>query len=172
MGRLVLFDAVGAAILLGAWFFYFTRYNRRKGAMALRWVESACSTKGRIVEATWLSITLLQARVGFASHWFDNARVTIRLRPRPIPFKWFVSAWHKQKETLTFEADLGCAPGFQLDVFRHRWLSQKHRKCDWRLARLVDLPSRTGGAYHPNSLDPGAFTGGEYLNHVSRPQPY
>ena len=46
MGRLVLFDAIGAAILLGAWFFYFTRYNRRKGAMALRWVESACSSKG------------------------------------------------------------------------------------------------------------------------------
>ena len=44
----------------------------------------------------------LHARFGFSAHWFDNARVTIRLRPRPIPFKWFVSIWHKQKETLTF----------------------------------------------------------------------
>ena len=95
MGRLVLIDAIGAAVLLGGWFFYFTRYNRRRGAMALRWVESACSSKGRILDSNWLSITLLQAHFGFASHWFDNAKVTIRLRPRPIPFKWFVSAWHK-----------------------------------------------------------------------------
>jgi hypothetical protein len=107
VGRLVLIDAISAAVLLGAWFFYFARYNRRKGALALRWVETACSSKGQILDAHWLSITLLQARLGFTSHWFDNARVTIRLQPRPIPFKWFVSLWHRQKETLTFEADLG-----------------------------------------------------------------
>lgn len=150
MGRLVLVDAIGAAVLLGAWFFYFARYNRRKGALALRWVESACSSKGRVLDSHWLSVTLLQARFGFASHWFDNAKVTIRLRPRPIPFKWFVSAWHKQKETLTFEADLGCAPGFQLDVFRHRWLSQRHGNLtagsrDWSVSRPgpVVLTTRT-----------------------------
>ena len=117
------------SVLLGVWFFYFARYNRRKGATALHWVEAACSSKGQMLDSRWLSETLLQARFGFAAHWFDNARVTIRLRPRPIPFKWFVSIWHKQKETLTFEADLDCAPGFQLDVFRHRWLSQRHSHC-------------------------------------------
>ena len=126
MGRFVLIDAIAAVVLLAAWFFYFSRYNRRKGALALRWVESACSSKGQILDTRWLGGALLQARFGFPTHWFDNARVTIRLLPRPIPFKWFVSAWHRQKETLTFEADLGYVPNFQLDVFRHRWLSQRH----------------------------------------------
>ena len=150
MGRLVLIDALGAILLLVAWFFYFTRYNRRRGANALRWVESACSNKGKILDSRWLGGALLQARFGFASHWFDNARVTIRLEPRPIPFKWFVSAWHRQKETLTFEADLDCAPSFRLDVFRHRWLSQRHghlgaEKQEWSISRPgpVVLTTRT-----------------------------
>jgi hypothetical protein len=128
VGRLVLIDVAGAIGLLGLWFFYFARYNRRKGATALRWVEAACSNKAPMLDARWLGATLLQARFGFAAHWFENVRVTIRLRPRPIPFKWFVSIWHKQKETLTFEADLDCAPGLQLDVFRHCWLSQRHSR--------------------------------------------
>lgn len=150
MERLVLIDAVAAALLLGAWFFYFTRYNHRKGALALRWVVSACSSKAKVMDARWLGAALLQARFDFTSHWFDNAKVTIRLRPRPIPFKWFVSAWHKQKETLTFEADLDYAPSFQLDVFRHRWLSQRHGKVtadsrDWSVSRPgpVVLTTRT-----------------------------
>ena len=150
MGRLVLIDALGAILLLAAWFFYFTRYNRRKGANALRWVESACSNKGKMLDSRWQGGALLQARFGFASHWFDNARVTIRLQPRPIPFKWVVSAWHRQKETLTFEADLDCAPSFRLDVFRHRWLSQRHgplgaEKKEWSISRPgpVVLTTRT-----------------------------
>jgi hypothetical protein len=150
VGRLVLIDALGAVVLLGAWFFYFARYNRRKGAVALRWVEAACSSKGQLLDSRWLGLTLLQARFGFTAHWFDNARVTIRLRPRPIPFNWFVSIWHKQKETLTFEADLDCAPGFRLDVYRHRWMSQQHSHVssqprDWSISRPgpVVLTTRT-----------------------------
>jgi hypothetical protein len=31
----------------------------------------------------------------------------------------------KQKETLTFEANLDFAPTFQLEVYRHQWLTEK-----------------------------------------------
>jgi hypothetical protein len=103
-----------------------------------------------MLDSRWLSQTLLQARFGFTAHWFDNARVTIRLRPRPIPFKWFASIWNKQKETLTFEADLDSTPSFRLDVFRHRWLSQRHSHLaseprDWSVSRPgpVVLTTRT-----------------------------
>ncbi len=150
MGRLVLIDVLSAVVVLAGWFFYFARYNRRKGAAALHWVEAACSNKGQMLDSRWLSQTLLQARFGFTAHWFDNARVTIRLRPRPIPFRWFVSIWHKQRETLTFEADLDNTPSFHLDVFRHRWLSQRHSRLssqprDWSVSRPgpVVLTTRT-----------------------------
>jgi hypothetical protein len=150
MGRLLLIDAVCTVGLCSLWYFGFARYNRRKGALALRWVEAACASKGRIVEAHWAGACRVQASLRFAAHWFENARVTVRLRPRPLPFKWLFSLWRKQKETLTFEADLDCAPSFQLEVFRHRWLTQGH-DClaagsgDWLLSRPgpVVLTTRT-----------------------------
>ncbi len=141
---------LGVIVLLAVWFFYFTRYNHRKGAAVLRWVERACSHRARVLDTKWISANLLQAHFAFGAHLFDNARVTIRLQPRPIPFKWFFSLWHRQRETLTFEADLDYAPSFRLDVFRHRWLSQRHGNLtsearEWSIARPgpVILTTRT-----------------------------
>lgn len=152
MERLVLIDALSAAALLGLllWYFYFARYNRRKGALVLRWVEAACSSKGRLLEARWSGASRVQAHLDFAAHWFENAQVVVRLRPRPIPLKWLFSLWRKQKETLTFEADLDYAPSFQLEVFRHRWLTHRHTHVvrgsrDWAVSRPgpVVLTTRT-----------------------------
>jgi len=109
--RLLLIDASTAAVLLLLWY-----------------VEAACSSEGQIMESHWYGMCRLQARLGFSPHWFENARVTVRLRPRPVPVKWLISVWRKQRETLTFEADLDFAPSFQLDVFRHRWLSRNRVK--------------------------------------------
>lgn len=150
MGRLVLIDAISAAVLLIFWYLYFSHLNRRKGALALRRVKAACSHEGQITECRWLGVSRLQARLGFAPHWFENARVTVRLRPRPIPLKWLLSIWHKQRETLTFEADLDYVPSFHLEVFRHRWLSKQHtrvtpRSPQWAVSRPgpVVLTTRT-----------------------------
>ena len=150
MGRLVLIDALTAGALLALWYFCMARYNRHKGVLALRWVEAACSGKGRVVESNWLGACRLQAKLGFASHWFENAHVTVRLLPRPLPLRWLLSLWRRQRETLTFEADLDCAPTFQLQIFRHRWLTHKHsrlasRSKTWSISRPgpVVLTTRT-----------------------------
>jgi hypothetical protein len=139
VGRLFLIDAVSFAVLLAVWYFLFLRYNHKKAAIALRWVESACSGRARIVETRWRGGSRLQAQLRFAAHWFENARVTVRLRPRPIPFQWLFSIYRKQRETLTFEADLDCAPTLRLEVFRHRWLTHKQSEAtadrNWTLSR-------------------------------------
>jgi hypothetical protein len=119
--RLLLIDVVTAAAVLGLWYLFFSVYNRRKGAEALRWVQSACAGKGRILDSRWLTSSRLHARLQFPSRSFENARVTMRFRPRPLPVQWIISAIHKQKETLTFEADLGGSPSFHMEVIRHRW---------------------------------------------------
>ena len=53
--------------------------------------------------------------------------------------QWLVSCWRRQKETLTFEADLGGSPSFHLEVVRHRWsahnrgISRKREGREWDL---------------------------------------
>ena len=121
VGRLLLIDVIGAVAVLGLWYLVFAVYNRRKGAAALRWVQSACAGKGRLVSPHWVSSSRLDVRLQFPSRWFENAHVTVKFRPRALPVQWLVSLWHKQKETLTFEADLGGSPSFHLQVVRHRW---------------------------------------------------
>jgi hypothetical protein len=140
VGRLLLIDAVATAIAVVVWYFCFARYNRRRGMQALRQVEAACSSRARVVEARWIGSSRLQAHLRFAAHWFENARVTIRLLPRPLPIQWLLSSWHKQRETVTFEADLDYAPGISLDVFRHHWVSDGDRKLirrsdNWTVSR-------------------------------------
>lgn len=149
MGRLIFIDALGVVALLAVWYFCFLRYNHKKAAASLRWVEAACSGRGRIVEAHWQGSSRLQAQLRFAAHWFENARVTVRLLPRPIPFQWLFSVYRKQRETLTFEADLDCPPSLRLEVFRHRWLTHKHGETtadrNWTISRPgpVVLTTRT-----------------------------
>jgi hypothetical protein len=150
VGRLILIDALLAAALLALWYFCLAGYNRRKGTLALRWVEAACSGRGRIIEARWRGACRLQAQLRFTAHWFENARVTVRLLPRPLPIQWLLSLWRKQKETLTFEADLDCAPSFQLHISRQRWLTHRpghlaSRRKTWAVSRPgpVVLTTRT-----------------------------
>jgi hypothetical protein len=121
VGRLLFIDVVCAGIALGGWYFLFAAYNRRRGAEALRWVQSACAGKGRVVDSHWITTSRLYARLQFPSRNFENARVTMRFRPRALPVRWLMSRLRKQKETLTFEADLGGSPSFHLEVVRHRW---------------------------------------------------
>jgi hypothetical protein len=136
VGRLLLIDVTWTVIVLGLWYLVFAVYNRRKGAAALRWVQSACAGKGRILDSRWLSTTRLDARLLFPTRGFENAHVTMKFRPRALPLQWLVSCWHKQKETLTFEADLGGSPSFHLQVVRHRWCAHSRgitpRKRDQR----------------------------------------
>ena len=119
--RLLLIDVAGSVAILGLWYLVFATYNRRKGKAALRWVEAACAGKGRILDSRWLGGSRLHARLQFPSRGFEEAHVTVRFRPRPLPVHWIISCWHKQKETLTFEANLGGSPSFHLEVVRHRW---------------------------------------------------
>jgi hypothetical protein len=121
VGRLLLIDVAGSVVVLGLWYFVFSTYNRKKGVAALRWVQTACAGKGRILESHWVGSSRLQAKVHFASHWFENASIVLTFRPRALPVQWLLSCWRKQKETLTFEADLGGSPTFHLEVVRHRW---------------------------------------------------
>jgi len=138
VGRLLLIDVVCAVAALGVWYIFFAAYNRRRGNEALRWVESACAGKCRILDSRWLNSSRLDARLQFPSRSFENAHVTVKFHPRALPLQWLLSELHQQKETLTFEADLGGSPAFDLEVVRHRWCAhsrgvtvRKRKEREW-----------------------------------------
>jgi len=122
VARFILIDVIAALALSCLWYAWFVRYNRRRAADVLQWVQAACLGKGRIVDLRWqASSSRLKATLHLSSRWFEDARLTIRLLPRPLPLQWALSRWRQQQETLTFEANMGFPPGFHLDVIRHRW---------------------------------------------------
>ncbi len=135
-----LIDVVAALAACALWYWFFVRYNRRRGVRVLRSLEAACRTRGKILGHKWLDVNRLQIKLGFAAHWFENARVTVSLRPRPFPLHWLFAIWKSKKEVLTFEADLGGAPSHHVHVFRHHWLNHAHTAKsiagqDWELHR-------------------------------------
>ena len=122
MGRFILIDVIVAGTLFVLWYAWFIRYNRRRAADVLQWVQAACLGKGRVADLRWqASSSRLKATLHLSSRWFEDAHLTIRLLPRPLPVQWALSRWRQQQETLTFEANMGFPPGFHLDVIRHRW---------------------------------------------------
>lgn len=146
----LLIGVLAAAFAAFVWYVIGLRHNRRKGTRALRWFESACSGSGRLIESRWANISQLNVRMSFVAHWFENAHLTIRLAPRPLPIQWFISTCRKQKETLTFEADLDGAHTLNLDLLRHRWVTHKRVRPstdaqNWTISRPgpVILTTRT-----------------------------
>lgn len=141
MGRFILIDVVLAIALSLLWYAWFVRYNRQRASNVLRWVEAACLGKGRLTDRQWqASSSRLKATLQLSSRWFENAQLTIRLLPRPLPLQWAMSRWRHQQETLTFEANMGFPPGFHLDVIRHRWSGHSGAKTSsgtraWNITR-------------------------------------
>jgi hypothetical protein len=122
VGRFILIDVGVAGTLFFLWYAWFVRYNRKRAGNVLQWVQAACLGKGRVADLRWqASSSRLKATLHLSSRWFEDARLTIRLLPRPLPVQWALSRWRQQQETLTFEANMGFPPGFHLDVIRHRW---------------------------------------------------
>ena len=92
-------DAVCVATtVVVLWYLLFSRYNRRRGTLVLQWVEAACATRGRVTETKWLNASRLQAHFSFATHWFENARVTINCFLVLSPYSgWFACGGGRKK---------------------------------------------------------------------------
>ncbi len=158
MGRSILIDVFVAGGAACIWYLFFIRYNRRRGLAILDWVQAACLDKARVIGLEWhTSSSLLKATLNLSSRWFEDARLTIRLMPRPLPLQWLLSRCRRQKETLTFEADMGFPPGFRLDVVRHRWSGHSgkpsRRKRAWHLTHLAPVVLTTKDKW-PGELSP------------------
>ncbi|MGA2966988.1 MAG: hypothetical protein ABSD64_12310 [Terriglobales bacterium] len=147
MGRFILIDVVVAlaffVLFFALWYAWFAGCNRRRASKALECVQAACLGKGRVADLRWQAgSSRLTATLHLSSRWFEDARLTVRLLPRPLPLQWALGRWRQQQETLTFEADMVFPPGFHLDVLRHRWSGRIETKSPGARSALPKNPTR------------------------------
>jgi hypothetical protein len=127
--RIIAIDLVAGAALIFLWYFWFLRYNRRKSVQVLRWIDGAFAAHGQVVGVNWLAAaSRFQVQMRLAPNLFRHPSLVVQLLPREMPLNWLLSVVRKQQETLTFEADLDCAPCFNLEVHNHRWCGRTRRK--------------------------------------------
>jgi len=134
-------DALVAAAVLALWYLGFARFNRRRATQILRWIHAASAGHGQLGRVHWSSPSRFHVGVWLSSYSFQHAWITVEMLPRELPLNWFVSWCRRRQETATFDADLDCAPNFNLEVHNHRWLGPPRARISantrdqWNLVR-------------------------------------
>jgi hypothetical protein len=120
-------SVVAAALAMALWYVALRSANRKRSRRALRLIEGALAGHGSVVGVHWSSASRFHAQLRFSAAPFQHASVDVQLTPRELPLRWLMAAARKQPEMVTFEADLGLAPDFDLDVQNHRWIGRTRR---------------------------------------------
>ncbi len=123
----LLTSVVAAMLALALWYVVLRSANRKRSCRALRLIEGALAGHGAVVGVHWTSASRFHAQLRIFTAPFQHASVDVQLTPREFPLLWLMSAVRNQPEMVTFEADLGLAPDFDLDVQNHRWIGRTRR---------------------------------------------
>lgn len=124
----VLIYLAGGAALVAAWYLFFVRYNRARAVEVLRRIETLLRGHGHVTGIRWMAPSRFQVPIRLHTTVFRRATMVVEITPREVPFRWLMDWLRKRPETLTFEADLDCAPGFNLVVRNHRWWGRTSKK--------------------------------------------
>jgi hypothetical protein len=124
--------ALGFVVL---WYWTFTRWNRRRAQKLLVDIETAFAGNGHVGTVRWLSSSHFLVQMKLGNCGFTQPTVTVKLLPREMPLSWIASAIRKHRETLTFDANLLCPPGFNLEVQNQRWSGKSRRLIRRRLPK-------------------------------------
>src|SRR3954466_5840486 len=129
-------DVLAGAAFILLWYLLFVRYNRRKGMQLVHRLRSAFAGQAQIIGLRWMGSSRFSVKLRVVTTLFQEASVQVQLHPRELPVNWLWSRFKKRQETMTFEADLECAPSFNLEVHNHRWCGRT-RKFPRDLRRLA-----------------------------------
>ena len=129
-------DLLMAVAFLAIWYFYFLRYNRKRAKNILQWISGVSAGHANVRSVRWDSRSHFQVKLQLRSHCFHNGTMAVQLYAREMPLKWLLSRYRAEQETLTFEADLDCAPSFSLEVHNYRWQNKPSGKATLQPERL------------------------------------
>jgi hypothetical protein len=132
LGGSVIF-AIGVVML---WCWLFARWNQRRARHLLSRIESAFEGNAQVKSVQWRTASEFEVQVDLENCAFVQPAITVRMLPREMPLSWIISRLKKQRETLTFQADLHCPPGFNLVVQNQRWFDRSRRRINEKKAVL------------------------------------
>ncbi len=127
MHGFILIDGLGTVAFLSIWYVLFIRYNRRRAKEILQRLRGAFSSQAQIMSVRWMGASRFIVKLRVVSTLFQHATVQVRMHRRQVPFLWAWERLHKRQEQMTFEADLECPPGFNLEVQNHRWCGRTRK---------------------------------------------
>jgi hypothetical protein len=116
-----------ATLAFAAWHWSFLRFNRRRAARILSWLEAAIAPNGKVSAIEWLSSSHFRARLQLSGYAFRQPCLVAHLAPREMPVRWAMWRWRHRQETLTFEANLTCPPQRSIEIGRTRWTGLTRR---------------------------------------------
>ncbi len=127
--------------LLGAWYWWFRRANRRRSIQILGWIEDAFSGHGSVSSARWYGASCFRVDLLLRSAVFRKASLAVELEPREFPLNWLLNRLRKRKETVTFQAELEHRPSRNLQIQKQYWCGQTRQtkpapKPGWHLVSL------------------------------------
>jgi hypothetical protein len=126
--RMIAAGFIAGVVLLLAWYCGFRLYNRRRAREVVRWIELAFGGHAEVGEVRWTGSSHFCVQLKTATSLFRSASIAVHLFARELPALWLLRVVRKQPETLTFQADLDCAPSFNLEVHNHRWFGRTRRR--------------------------------------------
>ena len=143
LGTLAISVLVSTA-MVAAWYFIFSRYNRRRSREILSWLEAALGPHGEIVGVRWAGSSRFHVPLRLAAGVFQRANIVVEMVPREFPFHWLLSRWRKEQDTVTFSADLDVPPAMNLELHNHRWCGRTQRQLPmnierWKVEQSVPL---------------------------------
>ena len=119
---------LGAVLFVTAWYIWSVCRNRRRATEVLQWIRLAFQGHGETGSVEWMSSSCFQVHMVLFPGVFHNGLLVVQLLPRQTPVSWLLNRARHRAETLTFQADLDVAPGFNLEVHNHRWYGRTRRR--------------------------------------------
>jgi hypothetical protein len=140
-------------LIVGAWYWAFLHFNRRRAQRVLHWLEGAMVEHGQISAVEWLSPSHFRARLRLPGCSFRQPSLEAKLAPREMPIKWAMWRWRRHEETLTFEANLVTPPRLSMEIGRTRWTGLTRRwtrnTAEWPTHSVASLFISTQPEWEP-----------------------
>ena len=101
---IIVIDLVVGAVLVGLWYLFYARTNRKRAAQVQRWIEAAFAGHGQVVGVHWTTASCFHVRLRLSSNLFQRAGISVQLFPRELPLHWLLMRLRKrQVETVSLD---------------------------------------------------------------------